>query len=252
MQFCTVDTICRRWLLERGLPIHYYLEALLHSSAAIRELSKDTLSIVNTVNLPVNSYGAMDLPDDFSDDIGVFFDMGIALKQIPHQSNINPLRVYNGTTGAFELHTTPSENEQLTGVNFFGASNWMWFWNVNSYGEPTGRYFGAGGGTNSGYEVLKQRRQIQLTGGFESTNMVLQYISNGQSLDNLTQIDWAAFKAIQSYIDWQRSPNAAFKDSGEARTYYNEQRKLRANLDPLTVIDIKNIIHQAYRASIKN
>lgn len=253
MQLCTLDIICRRWLLERNLPIHYYLEALLHSSAALRELAKDTLKIINTSNLPVNSYGAMDLPDDFMDDIGVFYDMGNVLKPIPHKSTLNPLRVHNSTTSEFEANTTPeSNNSQISGVNFFGSSRWMWFWNVNEYGEPTGRYYGANGGTVQGYQVFKQRRQIQLSGGFENGNMVLQYISNGQSIDNATQVDWMAFKAIQSYIDWQRSPNAAIKNSQEASTYYNEKRLLRSNLNEMTVTDIRNIIHQSFTAAYKS
>jgi len=253
MQLCTLDIICRRWLLERGLPIHYYLEALLHSSAALRELAKDTLKIINTANLPVNTYGAMNLPDDFMDDIGVFYDMGSVLKPIPHKSNMNPLRVYNETTSAFEPHTNPDINGRaISGVNFFGSANWMWYWNVNEYGEPTGRYFGSNGGTVQGYQVFKERRQIQLTGGFEGGNMVLQYTSNGQSIDNATQVEWMAFKAIQSYIDWQRSPNAAIKNSQEAATYYNEKRLLRSNLNEMTITDIRNVVHSAYMASPKN
>jgi hypothetical protein len=249
MQLVTLDIICRRWLLERGLPIHYYLEALIHSSAAIRELAKDTLKIVNTKNLPVNDYGAIDLPDDFKDDVGVFFNLGGTIKGMPHNDSLNPLRSYNATSGGFESNV--AQTTATSGVNFFGSSNWMWFWNINEYGEPTGRFFGAGGGSSSGYKVIKERRQIQLSSGFEGSNMVLQYVSNGQSADNATQIEWDAFKAIQSYIDWQRSPNAVFKDSPEASTYYNEKRKLRANIDDMGIIDIKNILHSAYKASIK-
>jgi hypothetical protein len=252
MQYATVDIICRRWLLEKGLPIHYYLDALLHSTACIRELSKDTLSIINTVNLPVNDYGAMDLPDDFMDDISVCYNMGNTLKPIPHKSSINPIVVHNGTTGAFETPSVNTDNPDTNGALFFGSSNWMWFWNINEYGEQTGRYFGMRGGTERGYKVIKERGQIQFSGGFENGNMVLQYISNGQSADNATQVDWKAFKCIQSYIDWQRSPNASNIYSPEGTTYRNEKRLLRANLNELTLTDIKNDFHSQYMASIKN
>jgi hypothetical protein len=252
MQLLTLDIICRRWLLEKGLPVHYYLEALLHGSAAIRELAKDTLKIVNTKNLPVNSYGAMDLPDDFKDDVGVFFDMGSTLKPIPHKETLNPIRRYNETTSQFEVPMIETNGTTFNGVNFFGSSNFLWFWNINEYGEPTGRYFGAGGGTTLGYKVILERRQIQLSAGFENGNMILQYVSNGQGVDNATQIEWDAFRAIQSYIDWQRSPNAAFKDSPEARTYYNEKRLLRSNLNEMNITDIRNVLHNSYMATIKN
>ena len=65
-------------------------------------------------------------------------------------------------------------------------------------------------------------------------------------------IDFRAFAAIQSYIDWKSSPNASFKDSGEARTYFNNKRLLRANMDDLTTTDIVNILRSAYTATIKN
>ncbi|WP_165690523.1 hypothetical protein, partial [Mycobacteroides abscessus] len=107
-------------------------------------------------------------------------------------------------------------------------------------------------GTTLGYKVILERRQIQLSAGFENGNMILQYVSNGQGVDNATQIEWDAFRAIQSYIDWQRSPNAAFKDSPEARTYYNEKRLLRSNLNEMNITDIRNVLHNSYMATIKN
>ena len=85
MILSTLDTIVRRGLLEQNLPIHYYFEYLVHSSTCIRELSFDTLKIVNTVSLPVNEYGGVDLPPDFVDDVAVCLPSGIALQPLPHQ-----------------------------------------------------------------------------------------------------------------------------------------------------------------------
>lgn len=252
MVLTTVDSIVRRSLLEAGMPIHFYVEYLFHVSAGLRELSFDTLQIVNTSNLPTNEYGAADLPSDYVDDVGVFLDYGLELAQLPHQSNINPVRVYNGTTGAFEPHTTPQENQQELGVNFFGSSSFLWYWNVNSFGESVGRYFGAPGGTSSGYTIVKERRQIQLTGGFESSNIIFQYISDGQNIDNATQITPYAISTLQAYNNWKKSPNAALKDAPEARTYYNEKRTLRARLSELLLVDIKNVLRNSYMSSPKS
>lgn len=250
MDFLTVDIICRRWLLDRGMPIHFYAEALFHCSTAIRELSKDTLKCINTANLPVSTYGTIDLPSDFVDDISLSFEAGLLLKPIPHKTNINPLRKHNATTGAFEAQVTAEDLEISNGV-FFGSGA-FWFWNINSWGENIGRFFGANGGTPTGYKVIKERRQIQLAEGFDSGNCVLQYIGNGQSTDNATQVEWQAFRAITSFIDWQKSPGATNKDSAEGRTYYNERRTLRANLSDLTGTDIRNIVLQAYSGAPKN
>lgn len=250
MTLLTLDIICRRWLLDRGLPIHFYMEALFHSSTVIRELSKDTLKCINTANLPVSEYGSVDVPADFSSDVALFLEAGLLLKPIPHKFNLNPLRVHSPTTGEFTSQPSAEQFQLESGI-FFGTGA-FYFWNVDSWGTSTGRFFGANGGTPSGYKFVKERRQIQLAEGFEGGNVILQYIGNGQSADNATQIDWAAFRSITSYIDWQRSPGAADKDSREGRTYYNERRTLRANLNPLTEADIINIYRSAYTASPKN
>jgi len=251
MQLLTLDIICRRWLLDRSLPIHFYAEALYHSSTAVRELSKDTLKIVNTKNIPVDETGSAVLPDDFSSDVACCLAAGEFLQQIPHKSNINPLRVHDTTTGQFTVQPD-ADNTEVNNALLFGSNGAFWFWNVDSLGEFTGRYFGANGGTGRGYKVIKEQRRIQLTGDFAGGNVILQYISNGQGVDNASQIDWQAFRAITTYIDWQRSPGATNKDSAEGRTYYNEKRLLRANLSDLTIADILNTLRKAYTASIKN
>jgi hypothetical protein len=212
-------------------------------------LTYDTLKIINSVSLPVNSYYAVDLPEDFVDDISVNVPTGSFLKPVPKNDSINPLRLVDPTTGQFVPYKDAGQNETVYGIN----PSWLWYWNVNDYGEPTGRFYGAGGGERAnGYKLLKERRQIQLTETFTGDTIVLLYISDGQSVNSATQIDMLAFSTIQAYIDWKTSPNAARKDSYEARTYADEKRLLRAKLNDLTVVDIKNIVRKQFMAAIKN
>lgn len=253
MQLLTLDIIVRRSLLERSLPIHYYPEFLLHQSAAIRELSKDTLQIINTVYLPVNSYGSVDLPMDFVDDLAVSNSAGGNMTPIPHVNNLNPLRLKDSNGSFIPYPSTNVNLDDQTILNFyFGIFGWNWYFGFNDYGEPTGGYFGANGGTSIGYQVFRERRQIQLTGMTGCTGVILMYISNGQCVDNGTQIDWRAHRAIQCYSDWQRSPNATNIYSPEAKTYYNEKRLLRANMNEMTCTDIKQIFRSNYSAAIKS
>jgi len=251
MIFSNVDTIVRRSLLEKGMPIHYYAEYLFHVSAAIRELSFDTLKIINCANLTVNDYFPLDLPDDFVDDLAVCIPVGNLLHPIPKNDSITPLRIHDSTTGEFIPYTDFNRED---GQSIFGFPiGWSWFWNVSDWGEPTGRFFGSsGGGKQNGYKLIKERRQIQLTETFTSPDAILLYISDGQSVDNATQVDTMAIKCIQSYCDWKSSPNAAIKDSYEAATFYNEKRLLRARLNDLTKTDVIQIIRSAFTATIKN
>lgn len=250
MIFSTLDKITRRYLLEHNLPLHWYLEVMVHCSSAIRELSFDTLKIINSARLPVNDYGAIDLPQDFVDDLSVAIPIGDSLTNLPKQDWITPLRIHDTTTGQFTTYTRDVDTATQDFAAFPGI--WNWYWNINNYGEPTGRLFGASGGTSQGYTVVKERRQIQLTDNFRNSNVVLLYISDGQQADNATQVETMAQQAIQAWCDWKRSPNAAIKDSYEAATFYNEKRILRARLNPLTRTDVLNIIRNSYKGAPKS
>lgn len=251
MIWANLDSLVRRTLLEKSMPIHYYAEMLFHASAAVRELSFDTLQIINTARIALNDYYAAELPNDFVDDLAVAIPAGNMLQKVAKNDNITPLR-NKDSDGAFIPYGN-TEEEDDGSEPIFGFTPSVWFWNFNDLGEPTGRNFGAGGGAvSNGYKVFKERRQIQMTETFSSDEIVLLYISDGQSSDNATQIDVQATAAIQAYINWKRSPNADSEFSPEGQAWYNQRRLLRARLNPLTPTDIKNTIRNHYRASIKN
>jgi hypothetical protein len=252
MKLATLDSIVRRGLLEANLPIHYYFEYMVHSSSCLRELSFDTLKIVNTIQLPVNEYGAVDLPDDFVDDVAVCLPGGINLAPLPKQDSINPIRVHNPSTGQFVAQNSISNAAGVDDSFFWGSAGWMWYWNVNDFGEPTGRFFGAAGGTQRGYKIVKERRQIQMSFDYSGDSIILQYISDGQSLDSASQIDTRAIQCIRAWQEWKRSPNANNEYSPEAITFWNRKKNLRARLNDMSITDIKNIIHNAYTGTIKN
>ena len=256
MRLATLDEITRRGLIESGLPIHYYFEYLTHGATCLRELAFDTLKIVNTVSLPVSETGAVDLPDDFVDDVAVCLPAGTTLQPLPHQNWINPMKFHSRTTGQF---TNPGNNV-AAGVNsagaddsfFWGSAGWLWYWNVNDFGEPTGRFFGASGGTQRGYKVVKERRQIQMSYDYAGLSIVLQYISDGQSIDNATQIDTQAIQCIRAWQEWKRTPNANNDYSAEAISFYNRKKQLRSRLSGLSLVDVKNALRQGFTGAIKN
>lgn len=254
MQFSNLDSMVRRALLENNLPIHFYPEFLFHMSSGIRVLANDTLEIVNTANLPVDTIGAVNLPGDFVDDVELAFPWGGLLQAIPKVDNVNPLRVHSAVTGAFTPQPTGFILEGVTdfysSYGLWGALNW--FWNVNDWGEPTGRLFGAPGGVQYGYQVFRERRQIQLVGvGIAATNVILIYTGNGQHIDNATTIDWRAYDAIRAFSEWKRSPNANNEFSPEGLAFYNQKRLLKARMNPLTPETIKNIFRNNYMAAAK-
>lgn len=252
MIWSNVDTIVRRWLLEKSLPIHFYSEGLYHSTTCLKILTEDTLQIVNSANLPVGDYGEVNLPDDFDDDLAVCIPSGQSLIHLPKQDRITPLRIHDTTTGLFTPYNELSVTTDNDTTTFFGFPfTWQYYWNVDSYGGFTGKEFGAVGGTSAGYQVFKQRRQIQMTEDFIGSNIVLLYISDGQSVDSASQVDTKAVQCIKSFISWKSSPNKDNEHSPEGITFYNQKRRLRTLLNPLTKEDFINILREGYTATIK-
>lgn len=252
MVFTNLDSIVRRALLENGRPIHWYPEYLFYGASCLRELSFDSLQIVNTVSLPVNSYSAIDLPSDFVDDVGLFLSASGLLHPVPKKNSLNPLR-NRDAEGNFTQYYSGTINQN--GLSLYGlGTNWFWFWNVNDWGEQSGRYFGAGGGArNNGYSVVRDRKQIQLTQSFTSDKAILVYISDGQSADSASQIDTQAFATIQAYIEWKSDRDQKGSNfSPKGQMYYNEKRKFRARKDDLTLTDLREIIRKNYIAAPKS
>jgi len=249
MQLTNLDQIVNRWLLESGYSIHFYAEGLFHAATALRELSLDTLKIVNTRQIPVNDYYAIDLPEDFVDEVMVGVPFGGKFQPVAKNDSLTPLRAADSTGPYVQYETTTAQNTVTVGYLPYG----IWYYNYNEYGEPTGRFFGANGGAvMNGYKVVRERRQIQLTDTFTSDDVLLMYISDGQSLDAASQIDVRAFAAITAFIQWKRSPNRANDFSPEGQHYYNQRRLLRSRLNDLTTTDIINILRSSYTATIKN
>lgn len=250
MLLTNIDIICRKWLLEKGLPIHFYPEALYHSSAAVMQLVQDTLQVINVANIPLDGTASANLPDDFDEDLHVCIPVGQALLPIPKQDWITPIRLHDTTTGAFVPYDTNSTDEDDNTV-WSVPFGYDYFWNVDAYGSPTGRQFGSNAGTASGYKILREQRRIQLSEDFVDGNVVMLYISDGQRADNASQIDTKATKCIQTYIDWQRSPNATNERSPEARTFWNQKRRLKTLKNGLTKEDVVNLFRRSYTAAIK-
>ena len=87
---------------------------------------------------------------------------------------------------------------------------------------------------------------------YSGQSIVLQYISDGQSVDNASQIDTQAIQCIRAWQEWKRSGNANNDYSPEAISFYNRKKQLRSRLSGLTLVDVKNALRQGYTGAVKN
>lgn len=248
MIYTSLDKIVRRNLLAKRLPIHYYIEFLVHASSCLRELTMDSLKVINSVELTPNPYGACDLPCDFVDWVQVGVPQGQFVQPIPQRDTINNLTRYL-PTGQPTTYGDPN----TVNLDFpFYPGYWL-FQNIDDLGENLGRLYGFNTGyTDNAFKVIRNRGQIQLAESFNGCRIVLDYISDGQCSDNATKVDPRAWATIEGYINWKRSPNADIERSPEGSSYYNQRRILRARNSDITPWDIRQTLYRNYKESIKN
>lgn len=251
MIYTSLDQIVRNVLLSKRLSLHFYQEFLTHAVNCLRELTFDSLQIVNSVEIVPNSYDAADLPCGFVDDVMVGIPVGQFVKPIARRESINNLLNYN-TTG--QPIPYPSIETRNNSTGFFGFANtWNWMWNINDLGESTGRLFGHDSGkTRSGYKIIRERGQIQFTEKCTASKYIIIFISDGQSIDNATRITPLAFSTIESYVNWKRSKNADLINSPEGLSWVAQRKTLRSRLSDLDMQSIKQALRSAYRGSPKN
>jgi len=249
MTFTNLDSICRNTLLKRGYPMHYYLQFLVYAAAGLRELSMDSIAVINTKLIPVDqNTNEADLPNDYMDFIEVGVPVGQKIKPLVRGNTLNSLPSYTSNFTQQEYFQRDSSGNNLYYYPF------PLYWNTvvwNSYGENIGRLFGWGAGNPSDtFAVIPERNVIKINEGMSATNIVLQYISDGTSADAATQITPYAFDTIYKYIIWQHKENNRTYSEGErmrAKMEFKDAHGvLRARVNGITLDEVKRIAQDKF------
>lgn len=252
MVYASIHSIVNSALIANNLSLHYYLQLLNYALDCVQELSYDSLPAPKAVELTVNEFDEIDLPSDYIDWIKVGIKSGINVLPLLSEEKYNRLAATSGGSQAAYDDVSPY-------VGYIGsASDGYWWMNfTSSYGEHIGRFYGHGGGRQSGFfKEITERSVIQLEPGYcdQGDIIYLEYLAfdtaNAGSL-----ISKYAESTIISYItwkfkEWSRDYNLGEKDRAE-RQYWNNLRKYRARIFPLTVDDIRNIARKHFKQSLK-
>ena len=91
-----LDYIVKNYLLKKGYPLHWYMQCLVYSTDALRELTFDDLRVINTKILPVNQVtNTAPLPSDYQDYVTLGAMVGQRLKPLVPTTTLNPLTSLN-------------------------------------------------------------------------------------------------------------------------------------------------------------
>lgn len=252
MTVVSLDQICKNLLLKRRYSLHYYLDFLLSSKDALREISFDLpIQTARYKCLPVNPNGnTADLPDDYSDysRVSIRVDQWIhplvendQMQLVPNYDSDFNIQPYSGGVA------TQSPTLAQFGYSLSGYYSPYWYMvNWNTWGENTGRNFGGVGAYCDTFRIDKSRNQIKLNENLYVGEVLLEYIGNGLDADSATHIDVYAQNTIEAYAMWQFYLHNRTYSQNEAndmeQKYIKERLILAARLSDLTLDRLKRIV----------
>jgi hypothetical protein len=253
----SLDKIVRTALLKKGYSLHYYVQFLIFARECLKELTQDDLKVFNTKILAVNSYNAVDLPNDFQDYVvvGVMTNQGI--RPLVEDKKLNVLNNFDADYNIIGWDgQDTSGGSSLIYYGGFPFSTWFTV-KFNSYGEALGRSFGTRGGYVDTFVVSKERNQIQLNERLSGLEYIyLQYMSDGSDSGSATTIDPYAEMTLQAYCNWMHKENNRTYSANDrmiAKAEYIQQRQiLRARKSDLTLSVLKRIIQKSSIGAPKN
>lgn len=249
MNVISLDQICKNILLKRRYSLHYYLDFLVSSKDALKEISFDLP--INTLRYKVltkNSNSALELPNDYQDYARVSVRIGQYLKPLVETNGIDLVPNYDSNFDIQPYNTgiaTATDPNQTTYFSGYASPLW-WTVNWNTFGENIGRQFGGVGSYPDTFTVNKARNEIKINEDYGFTEYVLEYIGNGLDADSATHIDGYCQAAIEAYCMWQFKENNRTYSEGETqvakRDYEQQYEILRARLSDLTLDRLKRIV----------
>lgn len=253
MTLYTLDNIVRGALAEKGYPMHFYLQYLTYGVDALRELNFDVLQNLKSVRLPVNSYRAAILPNDYVDYVRVGNEIGQYIYPWGEKrESFNRLNKFDSQGNKVSYGDIEAQNGIL-------PNNWEGFWYtnyVNDKGEHLGRIFNNRPAFRESFSIIRERGEIQLDTSYEGKEIVMDYISDGTSVNASTSIHPYAYATIKAYIFWKQKEHNRSYGLGERQVakdeYYNQLRILRARMNSIDVNDIRRSLQASYGPTIKN
>lgn len=255
----SIDSIIRSTLFGLGLTIHYYVFALEHGLSCLFELHQDILKQTIKVRLIVDSNGEITLPSDFTNIVRLDCLWGAYRIPLIFNQNLTSLPNLNNSNTQ-----VPYPIPNNVDVEEYGGWGKFYYY-INDWGQSYGKNFGGSAGQSGGYVIDRNRNKIYLGGQvIEGATVELEYLSKYKpttaGTPSITSYDYMVndyvVAAIKAYIEWKIlmrniGPRNRFEGQNAEARYYNEVRKLRGRLNPMTKAGIIEIVNRNRKLSIK-
>ena len=236
----TLDEVVKSLLIQEGEHTeHKYMQYLDIAIRGMKELSFDILQDIKIANLSINDNLTVDLPKDF---------VNYARIGVCNNGRIETL--------GFDERICLDRDIDACGEELPNSSNKDGSW-VGNYrnGEAVGGSYGLGGGQNKNgyYRLDREKNQLALSSEVKGGSIVIEYISDGSSVDGDMRVNTLSEEALRSYIYWkkvQRKRNTPLQEKELARRdFYNEKRLARARIVNFTPDQARQITRKGFKQS---
>lgn len=229
MRYVTLDYIVRNVMVDlEEQSLNRYQTYLQYAIRGFRELNLHAINTAKIAYLPINPNKSVDLPSDYIKytKIGVCVGGRIVLLGLDDSLCIN--HDFNACGDPIEIAMNPEVSDNQLSIYGYG----YYFLDHFHNGQYVGGLYGLGGGYNGlGYfRENKEMNQIQLTSQIPSTEIVLEYISDGLTPDGSAAIPKEAIECMIAWVHWKRcqnNPKLANMAELKRRDYIVEFNKLR-------------------------
>lgn len=240
--YVSLNSIVKDAMIDVGEDTEHLYTRFLHwAFEAVKDFHFDTAREVVTKKIKMHPTKTVDFPLDFVD----WVKLGIVAGDRLWTYGVNArLSLYHNTDECGNPIGRPTHEYWSSSPSVSGG---YWFNNYNGY-----NLFGYGGAChNSGYyRVNRKERQIQFSSEVNTSDVYMEYITNGANLNGATEVHSYAGKLVKLYIHWMRKENNpvfSMSAAERARTlYYNELRIVRARLSDFSVQDLIEASRKGY------
>jgi len=246
--YTDIDSIVRNVLLQRSLPMHFYVRLLSFALDALKELEMDLVPKIKSVELTVDGFSRVKLPCDYVDWVRIGTGNGQYLSNMGVNRTYNRLRNHDanglqipyGQAGT----TVPYLYPHIDG--HYG----------NGWHEQLGGLFGVGTGTQADeFMVLPEHDCIQLSVKYAAGEKItLDYVWFDRASAE-AKVHKYAEAAVQAFAEWKyvsHLPRANHYDKQAAeRNWDNQVRILSARMNDLNAEQIARISDRRRRPSVR-
>jgi hypothetical protein len=241
-----IDSIVRNVLLQKNLPMQYYIRLLSWGLDALRELELDAIGGIKTAELELDNHKQAPLPCDYVDWVRVGTKSGQYILKAGQTKNFS--RLLNKVGGVITPFTNPEGTSNVLSYDFPFLEYWY-----NDHGEALGNVYGGTGTNQDEFMIVPERNVIQMNTNFiEDAVIVMDYIyfDSGSASSFVPRY---AESVIQSYMEYKylcHLPKGNPYDKREASfNYDNEMRKFHARINDLTPEEVERIKDRRFMQS---